>query len=266
MLLAITGALIASSEALLSPPQPSSVLRLGGKGVARCCVPYQPPRGGQGRLAPQVVGEFVGVTVLMLLGGGVAFSPNVNLLGVALIWGFAVHTAIHVAEKTSDAHLNPAVTLAVRPRASTILAQCLGSLVASVVLTLVFNVRPGQQLPFYLAKPARGLVAAFAAEAVATAILVFVALTTSKYVVPVCVASLIAVFGPVSGAGLNPARDLGPRLVQAALARGTAVDVWQILVCDSWPFLLGPVAGGMIGAYLHREYDKLVWYAKTRAG
>jgi aquaporin NIP len=49
----------------------------------------------------------------------------------------------------------------------------------------------------------------------------------------------VMVFGPATGAGLNPARWLGP-----ALASGTYSDFWI--------YIVGPVAGASLAAYGYR--------------
>jgi glycerol uptake facilitator protein len=98
-----------------------------------------------------------------------------------------------------------------------------------------------------------------AVEALATGLLTHAvfALTDQRKTTPasgapvmigVTVASLVAVFGPVSGAGLNPARDLGPRI--AALAGGWGRAAFRGAV----PFSLGPIIGAVAGGAL---YDRI---------
>jgi glycerol uptake facilitator protein len=64
--------------------------------------------------------EFIGTTILILLGAGVV--ANVNLKNtiasgqtpwvlITSAWGFAVFVAVFVSSQSSGAHLNPAVTL-----------------------------------------------------------------------------------------------------------------------------------------------------------
>jgi glycerol uptake facilitator-like aquaporin len=50
------------------------------------------------------------------------------------------------------------------------------------------------------------------------------------------------VFGPATGAGLNPARWLGPALVSGSYT-------------DFWVFIVGPVAGALLAA---QGYQALV--------
>lgn len=98
---------------------------------------------------------------------------------------------------------------------------------------------------------------AFFAEAFGTGVLAFVifglthprsdAQTKKVYVPPLIgatVGALICVIAPLTQAGLNPARDLGPRIV-AWLAgwKGVAFTKW-------WLYVLAPIAGAPIGAAL----------------
>ena len=108
--------------------------------------------------------------------------------------------------------------------------------------------------------------AAAAVEALGTALLVLVifALTDhlnpaapDRALVPVLVgatvAALIAVFAPVSQAGWNPARDLGPRLV--ALLAGYGAIAIPGPQGGFWVYLVGPLIGGPLGGLL---YDRAV--------
>ena len=62
------------------------------------------------------------------------------------------------------------------------------------------------------------------------------------------VATLICTFGPVTGCGMNPARDLGPRLI-------TLLAGWGTVAAEAaWVYTLGPVAGAILGATM---YDQL---------
>ena len=101
--------------------------------------------------------------------------------------------------------------------------------------------------------------AALAVEAFGTAVLVFVifALTSGQHRVPnalvpplvgATVAALICIFAPVTQAGWNPARDLGPRLVSLLAGYGSvALPGPQ---GGFWVYLLGPLLGGAAGGGL----------------
>lgn len=105
-------------------------------------------------------------------------------------------------------------------------------------------------------------VAASLVEALGTAILVFVifALTDpgnkaapraglAPFFIGFTVAVLISLFAPVTQAGWNPARDLGPRLVALALGWGEIA-----LPGPRWGFVayvVGPLVGGPLGGVLY---------------
>ncbi len=59
---------------------------------------------------------------------------------------------------------------------------------------------------------------------------------------------LIGSIAPATQAGLNPARDLGPRLV--ALAAGYGAVAFPGPGGGFWVYLVGPLAGGMVGGFL----------------
>ena len=60
------------------------------------------------------------------------------------------------------------------------------------------------------------------------------------------VTTLVSVFGPVTGCGMNPARDLGPRLVTLLAGWGAAATTsW-------WIYTLGPVMGGVLGGMTYQ--------------
>ena len=60
------------------------------------------------------------------------------------------------------------------------------------------------------------------------------------------VAVLVAVFGPLTGAGLNPARDIGPRLI-------TMLAGWKGEALKAAPiYTVGPVIGAIGGGMLYR--------------
>ncbi len=100
-------------------------------------------------------------------------------------------------------------------------------------------------------------------EAFGTAILVLVIFTltdsrnprlASNPLVPFfigfTIASLIALFAPLTQAGWNPARDFGPRLV--ALAAGWGSVAIPGPLSGFWVYIVGPLVGGPIGAAVYQ--------------
>jgi len=99
---------------------------------------------------------------------------------------------------------------------------------------------------------------ALACEIWMTAIFVFLVFTAtdsdnsfpSEAAAPVfigaSVAALVSVFGPITQCGMNPARDLGPRLVTVLAGWGpAALNSW-------WIYSLGPIAGAVLGGAFYQ--------------
>ncbi len=68
----------------------------------------------------QLLGEFLGTFILILLGNGVVSGVDLNKtkatgagwVAITLGWGFAVMMGVYISGFMSPAHLNPAVTIA----------------------------------------------------------------------------------------------------------------------------------------------------------
>ncbi len=65
------------------------------------------------------------------------------------------------------------------------------------------------------------------------------------------VAIIIGTIGPLTNAGLNPARDLGPRLVGLMVGFGNLAFSWDAILV----YTVGPLVGGVLAALL---YTKIV--------
>ena len=120
-----------------------------------------------------------------------------------------------------------------------ILSQCLGALLASGVLRLLF----GNHLTLGATRPSGPSSQSFLLEIILTWFLMFVILSVSSGskekglmagVAPGSVIALEALFaGPISGASMNPARSLAPALVTGQLSH-------------LWIYLTAPVLGALV--------------------
>ncbi len=213
----------------------------------------------------------------MLGPGTITAMSYVGLFGAAglgfvgLAHGVALLVAFYSIGHVSGAHINPAVTLAawathrfdrkkVLPYIS---AQLLGATVAGFVQLAIwsssdlsYRVCCSGFRPTYLGDtlpgPDFGAVAALLVEVIATAILVFTIFgATDKKANPswagvaigLILAAMIWLFGPISGASLNPARTWGPTIASAAFSLTPLGSLWI--------YIIGPVLGGLLGAFLY---------------
>jgi glycerol uptake facilitator protein len=170
---------------------------------------------------------------------------------IGLVWALAVVAMAAATMPLGGACANPAVAAAqaaagLRTWPSLAVAaagQLAGALIAAALLRLALGGAPG-----LLAAPAGPAVGALA-EAAGTGMLAALVVALERARVPtvpavatvaLVLAGIIAATFPLSHAGLNPARDLGPRLC--------AAGAWQ----DGWwlAFILAPLAGALIAARL----------------
>lgn len=234
----------------------------------------------QDSLTLQLIGEFIGTFVLVLLGDGVVAAVSLKKskaegagwIAIALGWGLAVTIGIYCSAFLSPAHLNPAVTLGmaiagVFPWSSVIpyiIAQILGAIAGAVVVWINYYPHwqetddPAAILGVFATGPAiRNYFFNFISEFIGTFVLVFalLAFTRGKFTSglnPIVVGFLIMAIGfslgGSTGYAINPARDLGPRIAHQILPIANKGDSdWSY----SWVPILGPLVGGAVGAWLY---------------
>jgi glycerol uptake facilitator protein len=244
---------------------------------------------GRPNLVAELIAEFLGTFVLMLFGTGVVAmvvlfptsNPGETIHGgytnITVAWGLAVTMGIYVAGKTSGAHLNPAVTLALavfrnfpwRKVLPYSIAQTAGAFAAAALvyrnyLPAFHLVDPHLQktagifttFPAFPALPQAG----FLDQIIGTALLLLLifAITDERNSPPgnltplmigLVVVAIGMSFGSMHGYPLNPARDFGPRLftVLAGFQNNGITNgsrVW-------WIPIVAPLLGGLIGAAVY---------------
>jgi len=233
------------------------------------------------------LGEFFGTMILILLGDGVVAgvllkkskAEGSGWMVITAGWAFAVMAGIFVsiACGSSDAHLNPAVTLGMAVRAGSfakffpyLVAQVLGAMVGAALVWVHFlphwkeTPDQGAKLGCFCTSPAiRSSLNNLVSEIIATFALVFVVgAIFSKAVAgsglasglgPYLVGSLVwgvglSLGGP-TGYAINPARDFGPRLAHAILpVAGKGGSDWGYAPIP----ILGPLAGGALAGVAMR--------------
>lgn len=233
------------------------------------------------------ISEIIGTALLILLGGGVVANVVLNKtighkggwIVITTGWALAVYVGVVVASPYSGAHLNPAVTIGLAVAAkfpwddvsAYILAQMLGAMIGSGMVWLVYRQHfistedPDTKKAVFCTAPAiRDTFSNFLSEAVGTFVLIFSVLyfTDASIAEPETVIGLGSIgalpvalvvwsiglsLGGTTGYAINPARDLGPRIIHALLPlKNKASSDWGY----AWIPILGPIAGACLAAVL----------------
>src|SRR3984893_11649786 len=231
------------------------------------------------------LGEFLGTMILIILGDGVVAgvllkrskSEGAGWMVITAGGAFAVMAGVFtaIACGSSDAHLNPAVTLGFAVRAGGfgkclpyIAAQILGAVCGATLVWIHYwphwKETPDTDLKLacFCTGPAiRRLIPNLISEIIGTFVLVFVvgailsrriAVTGSASLGPYLVGSLVwgigLSLGGTTGYAINPARDFGPRLAHAILPiSGKGGSDWSYApIPVIGPLLGGALAGGLL--------------------
>jgi aquaporin Z len=207
----------------------------------------------------EAITEGIGTFILIFTGTGAVVVNAVEEgvighLGISLIFGAVVAALIYSTGHISQAHLNPAVTLAFwssgffpkRKVIPYIIGQCCGAIAASAVLRQTFGLvgNLGITLP-------RGgnWLEGLLLETLLTFILMFVILGSgldrrapigfAGIAIGLTVALEAAFMAPITGASMNPARSLGPALVSG---------IWE----HHWLYWFGPITGALLAVQVYR--------------
>lgn len=224
------------------------------------------------------LGEVIGTAILMLLGNGVV--ANVVLSGtkgegsgwivIAWGWGMAVFVAVFTVAAFGGAHINPAVTVALAIAGEFawsgvpgyIIAQFLGAAIGTTLVWLAYKDHFAKtenadlKLAVFCTGPAiRNPVSNLITEIIGTFVLVFAVLFLAVAVfglggldalpVGLLVLAIGLSLGGPTGYALNPARDLGPRIMHFLLPiPGKRDSDWGY----AWIPVVGPLIGGGLAA------------------
>jgi glycerol uptake facilitator protein len=236
-------------------------------------------------MASRFFGEFMGTMVLILMGNGAVANmllkrskaEGAGWLAITTGWAFAVMTGVFtaIACGSPDAHINPAVTLgfAVKTGDFSLLApyaaaQLLGAMAGAVLVWLNFlphwAVTPDPDTKFACFGTAPAIDSRgpnLLTEALGAFILMLVVLAMGSkatgtmppglgpYLVGMLVWAIGLSLGGTTGYAINPARDLGPRIMHAILPipRKGATN-WSYAPVP----VVGPLVGGALGGLLAR--------------
>jgi aquaporin Z len=226
--------------------------------------------------------EFLGTALLVFVGLSAVtldfglHSPVADVIASSsvrrLLTGFLFATAgalvtVSPLGRRSGAHLNPAVTFAFwlqghvhrHDLGGYIASQCAGGLVGAAALRLVWagraaSVHYGRTAP----EPGLGVWSAVGIEALMTGILIltifaFVSSERTARWTPLAVLVVVAVEvwvgAPFTGTSLNPARSLGPALVDGRLS-------------GLWIYWVGPLAASLPAAVVWARVPRVILTAR----
>lgn len=237
------------------------------------------------------IAELIGTAVLILLGGGVVANvvlnktkgANSGWIVICTAWALAVYAGVVIAGPVSGAHLSPAVTIcnmvlgkmSMNEGLSYMAAQMLGAMLGAFAVWLVYKDHfdatedaGAKQAVFCTAPAIRNYPINLVSEVVGTFVLIFAILhfTDAKMAdnstvglgsigaIPVAfiVWAIGLSLGGTTGYAINPARDLGPRIMHALLPikNKASFDIGY-----AWVPVVGPIVGSILAALLYQYFS-----------
>lgn len=220
--------------------------------------------------------EFIGTMFLILLGNAVVANvllakskgQNGGWIVITLGWAIGVFVGVYSSATVSGAHLNPAISIALAAIGKFewqnvplyILAQLLGAMTGSLLMWFAYRKHfdevndPDAMMAIFCTSPAiRNTSANLTTEIIGTFVLMlgvlFIAAPQNSLgaldALPVALLVLgigLSLGGP-TGYAINPARDLGPRIMHFILPiKNKRHSDWRY----SWVPVVGPVVGALI--------------------
>ncbi len=201
----------------------------------------------------------ISTAIAATLAKPVAGAPY-GSLAVPVAGGIVLAAAAASLGPVSGAHLNPAVTVALalnrrlpwRRVPAYVLAQFAGAIAAALAAWVLYGDKARTVANLGATYPAAGVGAwrALGAEALVTFLLVMVVIAVAAsptvpngvaaIAIGLALATAILISGPLTGAGVNPARAIGPMIVAGKFT-------------DWWCYLAGPLLGGSAAVWLHER-------------
>jgi glycerol uptake facilitator protein len=215
-------------------------------------------------------------------------SQNGGWIVITAAWAFAVFVGVVVAGPISGAHLNPAVTIGVAVQGGLndkavelggagssgwslvpvyLIGEFVGAFIGAILVTIHYwdhfkeTEDQGLKLAVYCTGPnIRNYGLNLVSEIIGTFVLVFVIFTfgtngstaglaaLGALPVAILVWSIGLSLGGTTGYAINPARDLGPRIIHAILpVPGKGSSDWGY----SWVPVVGPIIGAILAALVY---------------
>ncbi len=223
--------------------------------------------------------EVIGTGLLILLGDGVVAAVLLNhskaqnggWIVITWGWAMAVMVAVFAVGQFSGAHLNPAITIGFALEGRTewgdvpeyLAGEFVGAFIGATLVWLSYldhwreTEDPGLKLAVFCTAPAiRNPISNIITEVVGTFVLVFgvmaffadeatAATGLGGLLVGLLVLGIGLSLGGPTGYAINPARDLGPRIIHAILPiPGKGGSDWGY----SWVPVVGPLIGCALAA------------------
>jgi glycerol uptake facilitator protein len=226
-------------------------------------------------------GELIGTAILVLLGDGVVANVilkntkgyNSGWIVITTGWALAVFVGVFIASGASGAHLNPAVTIGLAAAGkfswslvplylvAQMLGACLGALLVWLQYKSHFDITEDKDAKlgvFCTGPQIRAPFSNIISETLGAFVLVFAVLHISSPqgglgsldALPVALVVFVIglSLGGTTGYAINPARDLGPRLMHALLPiPGKRDSDWSY----AWIPVLSPILGGLLAVAVH---------------
>ncbi|PPR03511.1 hypothetical protein CVT24_006999 [Panaeolus cyanescens] len=234
-----------------------------------------------------IFGNGVDCQTVLSTNPAVAASPKGDYLALAWGWGMGTAMGVWVSSGTSGGHINPAITIAFatfrgfpwRKVPIYIFAQLMGGIVgAAIVYANYFHainifeggrdVRTLATASLFSTYAADYLtnVSAFFDEFLGTAVLTLVVFAVidkrnappaglAPLVIGLLVLAIGVALGFQTGYAINPARDLGPRLLTAMVGYGKQVFTFRNQYWI-WCPVMAPILGALTGALV---YDAFIY-------
>jgi len=234
-----------------------------------------------------LLAEFIGTAVMILLGGGVVANVVLNKtkghnsgwIVITTAWAVAVFVGVTIAGPYSGAHLNCAVTLSVLlvgkidliTALGYMAAQLAGAMIGAFFVWAVYKDHfdatddAGTKEAVFCTAPAiKNIPRNLLSETVGTFVLIFTIFhfkdATLDSTTPIGLGSIGALpvaflvwaiglsLGGTTGYAINPARDLGPRIIHALLPIKNKAS---FNLEYAWVPVFGPLIGSAIASGLY---------------
>ncbi len=215
--------------------------------------------------------EMIGTLWLVLGGCGAAVfactvDHGIGYTGVSLAFGLTVFTMACAIGHVSGCHLNPAVSVGLfvagkmekKDLVPYIVSQVIGGTIGAAIIYLIVSNRAGFEGVGGFASNGFGdnspegynMVAVLVAEVVLTAIFLVVICGATSAKAPgvmaplaigLCLTLIHLISIPISNTSVNPARSTATAIFQGG---------WALQ--QLWVFWVAPIAGGILGATIHK--------------